>query len=171
MKEALSSSETTVLQEPQGVTSQKTPFFIVTVVKTSDLRYGEGSWSCQYWNPDQSVGTFVASRHTDFTTDRGTVHGHYPTPTVMGMPSGTVASCLGSRPVARESGIWVLAGTVWASDTAGHFVVGERTCTSPAPYAPTGSAGRRNARLLISVYLETETEEERRRNKRKRCKM
>jgi hypothetical protein len=30
MKEALSSSETSVLKEPHGVTSQKTPFFIVT---------------------------------------------------------------------------------------------------------------------------------------------
>jgi hypothetical protein len=37
MKEALTSSETSVLTEPQGVTSQKTPFFIVTVVKTSNL--------------------------------------------------------------------------------------------------------------------------------------
>jgi hypothetical protein len=27
------------LQEPHGVTSQKTPFFIVTAVKTSNLRY------------------------------------------------------------------------------------------------------------------------------------
>jgi hypothetical protein len=27
------------LQEPQGVTSQKTPFFIVTAVKTSNLTY------------------------------------------------------------------------------------------------------------------------------------
>jgi hypothetical protein len=32
MKEALSSSE-----KPQGVTSKKTPFFIVTAAKTSDL--------------------------------------------------------------------------------------------------------------------------------------
>jgi hypothetical protein len=37
MMEALSSSETSVLQEPHGVTSQKTPFFIVTAVKTSNL--------------------------------------------------------------------------------------------------------------------------------------
>jgi hypothetical protein len=27
------------LQEPQGVTTQKTPFFIVTTVKTSNLTY------------------------------------------------------------------------------------------------------------------------------------
>jgi hypothetical protein len=33
MKEALSSSETSVLKEPHGVTSQKTPFFILTAVK------------------------------------------------------------------------------------------------------------------------------------------
>jgi hypothetical protein len=37
MKEALSSSETWFLQEPHGITSQKTPFFIVTAVKTSTL--------------------------------------------------------------------------------------------------------------------------------------
>jgi hypothetical protein len=37
MKEALSSVETLVLTEPHGVTSQKTQFFIVTVVKTSNL--------------------------------------------------------------------------------------------------------------------------------------
>jgi hypothetical protein len=37
MKEALSSSKRRFLQEPHGVTSQKTPFFIVTAVKTSNL--------------------------------------------------------------------------------------------------------------------------------------
>jgi hypothetical protein len=37
MKEALGSSETRFLQEPQGVTSQKTPFFIITVAKTSNV--------------------------------------------------------------------------------------------------------------------------------------
>jgi hypothetical protein len=37
MKEALSSSETSVLTRAYGVTSQKTPFFIVTDVKTSNL--------------------------------------------------------------------------------------------------------------------------------------
>jgi hypothetical protein len=37
MKEELSSSETSVLNEPHGVTSQKTPFFIVTAVKISNL--------------------------------------------------------------------------------------------------------------------------------------
>jgi hypothetical protein len=36
MKEALSSSET-FLQEPHGVTYQKTAFFTVTAVKTSDV--------------------------------------------------------------------------------------------------------------------------------------
>jgi hypothetical protein len=37
INEALSSSETSVHTEPHGVTSQKTPFFIVTAVKTSNL--------------------------------------------------------------------------------------------------------------------------------------
>jgi hypothetical protein len=37
MKEALGSSETSVLTEPHGVTSQKTPFFVVIAVKTSTL--------------------------------------------------------------------------------------------------------------------------------------
>jgi hypothetical protein len=37
MKEALSSSETSALTEPHGVTSKKTTFFIVTAVKTSNL--------------------------------------------------------------------------------------------------------------------------------------
>jgi hypothetical protein len=36
MVEALDSSETSVLKEPRGVTSQKTTFFIVTAVETSD---------------------------------------------------------------------------------------------------------------------------------------
>jgi hypothetical protein len=35
MKEALSYSETSVLKESHGVTSQKAAFFIVTAVKTS----------------------------------------------------------------------------------------------------------------------------------------
>jgi hypothetical protein len=35
LKEALSSSETWVLQEPHGVTSQKTPFFIASLVLSS----------------------------------------------------------------------------------------------------------------------------------------
>jgi hypothetical protein len=39
--ETLSSSETSVfLQEPHGVTSQKTPFFIITALKTSNLTIG-----------------------------------------------------------------------------------------------------------------------------------
>jgi hypothetical protein len=37
MKKALSSSETRFLREPHGVTSQKTPSFIVAAVKTSNL--------------------------------------------------------------------------------------------------------------------------------------
>jgi hypothetical protein len=37
MKETPSSSKTAVLKEPCGVTSQNTPFFIVTAVKTSNL--------------------------------------------------------------------------------------------------------------------------------------
>jgi hypothetical protein len=37
MKEVLSSSETSVLQEPHDVTSKKTPLFILTAVKTSNL--------------------------------------------------------------------------------------------------------------------------------------
>jgi hypothetical protein len=37
MMEALSSSETSFLQEIHGVTSQRTQFFIVTAVKTSNL--------------------------------------------------------------------------------------------------------------------------------------
>jgi hypothetical protein len=37
MKEALCSPKSRFLQEPHGVTSQKTPFFIVTAVKTSNL--------------------------------------------------------------------------------------------------------------------------------------
>jgi hypothetical protein len=37
MKEAPGSSETSVLTRATGVTTQKTPFFIVTAVKTSNL--------------------------------------------------------------------------------------------------------------------------------------
>jgi hypothetical protein len=37
MKEALVPLKRRFLQEPHGVTSQKTPFFIVTAVKTSNL--------------------------------------------------------------------------------------------------------------------------------------
>jgi hypothetical protein len=37
MEEALSSSETPLLQEPRGVTPQNTTFFIVTAVKTTNL--------------------------------------------------------------------------------------------------------------------------------------
>jgi hypothetical protein len=40
MKEALSSSETSVITKPHDVTSQKTTFFIVTAVKTSNLTFG-----------------------------------------------------------------------------------------------------------------------------------
>jgi hypothetical protein len=37
MKEAIPSSETRFFEEPHGVTSQKTAFFIATAVKTSNL--------------------------------------------------------------------------------------------------------------------------------------
>jgi hypothetical protein len=37
MKEEPGSSKRRFLQEPHGVTTQKTPFFIVTAVKTSNL--------------------------------------------------------------------------------------------------------------------------------------
>jgi hypothetical protein len=41
MKEGLSSSEISVLKEPHGATSQKTLFFTVTAVKTSNFtKYG-----------------------------------------------------------------------------------------------------------------------------------
>jgi hypothetical protein len=39
MMEALGSPKRRLLQEPHGVTSQKTAFFIVTAVKTSNLTY------------------------------------------------------------------------------------------------------------------------------------
>jgi hypothetical protein len=39
MKEVLMSSETSVVKTAHGITSQKKPFFIVTVVKTSNLTY------------------------------------------------------------------------------------------------------------------------------------
>jgi hypothetical protein len=39
MKEAPGSSETSVLTRAIGVTTQKTPFFIVTAVKTSNVTY------------------------------------------------------------------------------------------------------------------------------------
>jgi hypothetical protein len=41
MKEAPGSPERLFLQEPHGVTTQKTPFFIVTAVKTSNLTSGD----------------------------------------------------------------------------------------------------------------------------------
>jgi hypothetical protein len=39
MKEALGSPKRRYLQEPHGLTFQKTPFFIVTGVKTSNLTF------------------------------------------------------------------------------------------------------------------------------------
>jgi hypothetical protein len=45
MKEALSSSETSVLQEPHGVTSQKTPFFRSPVTH----------WIVDWLNPRSSL--------------------------------------------------------------------------------------------------------------------
>jgi hypothetical protein len=47
MKEALSSSETSVLTRATGVTSQKTSFFIVTSLKTSNLAFTSVSHRCQ----------------------------------------------------------------------------------------------------------------------------
>jgi hypothetical protein len=44
MMEALSSSERQFLQEPRGLTSQKTTFFIVTAVKTSNLNIALTGW-------------------------------------------------------------------------------------------------------------------------------
>jgi hypothetical protein len=38
---------TKILQEPHGITSQKTPFFIVTAVKTSNLTGRKGI--CYHW--------------------------------------------------------------------------------------------------------------------------
>jgi hypothetical protein len=39
LNEALENSNIRFLQEPHGVTTQKTPFFIVTAMKTSNLTY------------------------------------------------------------------------------------------------------------------------------------
>jgi hypothetical protein len=50
IKEALTSSETLFLQEPHGITSQKTPFFIVTEVKTSNLTYLKAIYSVKKYN-------------------------------------------------------------------------------------------------------------------------
>jgi hypothetical protein len=47
MKEALSSSETSVLTEPHGVTFQKTPFFIDTAMKTSHFTSTETTLAWQ----------------------------------------------------------------------------------------------------------------------------
>jgi hypothetical protein len=46
MKGELSSPKRRFLQEPHGATSQKTPFFIVTAVNTSNLAYGEVDCFC-----------------------------------------------------------------------------------------------------------------------------
>jgi hypothetical protein len=62
MKEALGSSETSVLLEPHGVTSQKTPFFIVTAVKTSNLKFHSLFASPQFFNahfPVASLGLIL----------------------------------------------------------------------------------------------------------------
>jgi hypothetical protein len=45
MKEALGSPKRRFLQEPHGVTSQKTPFFIVTALKTSNLTIKRECWN------------------------------------------------------------------------------------------------------------------------------
>jgi hypothetical protein len=44
MMDAARSSETSVLQEPHGVISQKTAFFIVAAVKHSNLTIVPGFW-------------------------------------------------------------------------------------------------------------------------------
>jgi hypothetical protein len=44
MKEALRSPKRRLLREPHGVTSQKTPFFTVNAVKTSNLTENENHW-------------------------------------------------------------------------------------------------------------------------------
>jgi hypothetical protein len=49
MKEPLSSSKRRFLQEPHRVTSQKTPFFLVTAVKTSNLTKGFQVTSMPMW--------------------------------------------------------------------------------------------------------------------------
>jgi hypothetical protein len=42
MMETIHSSDTRFLQEPRGTTSQKTAFYIVAAVNTSNLRWSEG---------------------------------------------------------------------------------------------------------------------------------
>jgi hypothetical protein len=49
MKEALSSSEPSVLTTAHGVTSQKTSFFIVTAVKTSYLTMKADLLGMELW--------------------------------------------------------------------------------------------------------------------------
>jgi hypothetical protein len=67
MKEVLSSSETSVPTGPCGVTSQKTPFFIVTAVKISNItRY----YPCNkprkaIWLLDVKAPTFLDKRFPD----------------------------------------------------------------------------------------------------------
>jgi hypothetical protein len=57
MMEALSSSEKSVLKEPHGITSQKTPFFIVTAIKTSNLTLFKESIQT-YWNKKEKIYIF-----------------------------------------------------------------------------------------------------------------
>jgi hypothetical protein len=65
MKEALGSSETSVLQEPHGVTSQKTIFFIVTAVKTSNLTFAV-FMAC--FNIEENVNTYRRANFLAFLT-------------------------------------------------------------------------------------------------------
>jgi hypothetical protein len=44
------------LQEPHGVTSQKTPFFIVTAVKTSNLTSDRVVWTGFIWLMIGTIG-------------------------------------------------------------------------------------------------------------------
>jgi hypothetical protein len=46
---AVTSNRRTLSQEPHGVTSQKTSFFIVTAVKTSNLTYVYPPFACKNW--------------------------------------------------------------------------------------------------------------------------
>jgi hypothetical protein len=49
------------LQEPHGVISQKTPFFIVTAVKTSNLTKWFGDFKCPLFPPEQWLWTRMSS--------------------------------------------------------------------------------------------------------------
>jgi hypothetical protein len=60
MKEALGSSETSVLTRAKQLTSQKTPFFIVTAVKTSNLTFPVARQCSPDWTEDEvRIGKLV----------------------------------------------------------------------------------------------------------------